>query len=73
MNKINQVLKMEIEGIKKLQKETTLEIQNLGKRSGVTDQASPTEHRARRAVHSSLGREKANLFFMCMWWNCRWL
>jgi hypothetical protein len=45
LNKINQVLKMEIEGIKKLQKETTLEIQNLGKISGVIDQASPTEYK----------------------------
>jgi chromosome segregation ATPase len=37
MNKTIQDLKMEIETIKNSQKETTLEIENLGKRSGVTD------------------------------------
>jgi uncharacterized coiled-coil protein SlyX len=37
MNKINQDLKMEIESIKKSQRETTLEIENLGQRSGVID------------------------------------
>jgi recombinational DNA repair protein RecR len=35
MNKTIQDLKMEIETIKKSQRETTLEIENLGKRSGV--------------------------------------
>jgi prefoldin subunit 5 len=37
MNKAIQDLKMEIETIKKSQKETTLELENLGKRSGVID------------------------------------
>jgi predicted nucleic acid-binding Zn-ribbon protein len=37
LSKTIQDLKMEIETIKKLQRETTLEIENLGKRSGVTD------------------------------------
>jgi predicted nucleic acid-binding Zn-ribbon protein len=37
MNKTIQDLKMEIEGIKKSQRETTLELENLGKRSGVID------------------------------------
>jgi chromosome segregation ATPase len=37
MNKTIQDLKMEIEAIKKSQKETTMEIENLGKRSGVID------------------------------------
>ena len=37
LNKTFQDLKMEIETIKKSQRETTLEIENLGKRSGVTD------------------------------------
>ena len=37
MNKTIQDLKMEIETIKKSQKETTLELENLGKRSGVID------------------------------------
>jgi aromatic ring-opening dioxygenase LigB subunit len=36
-NKTIQDLKMEIEIIKKSQRETALEIENLGKRSGVTD------------------------------------
>jgi hypothetical protein len=36
-NKTIQDLKMEIETIKKLQRETTLEIENLGKRSGDID------------------------------------
>jgi predicted nucleic acid-binding Zn-ribbon protein len=37
MNKTIQDIKMEIETIKKSQRETTLELENLGKRSGVTD------------------------------------
>ena len=37
MNKTIQDLKMAIETIKKSQRETTLEIENLGKRSGVID------------------------------------
>ena len=37
MNKIIQDLKMEIETIKKSQRETILELENLGKRSGVID------------------------------------
>jgi cell fate (sporulation/competence/biofilm development) regulator YmcA (YheA/YmcA/DUF963 family) len=36
MNKTIQDLKLEIETIKKSQKETNLELENLGKRSGVT-------------------------------------
>jgi chromosome segregation ATPase len=37
LNKTIQDLEMEIETIKKSQRETTLEIENLGKRSGVID------------------------------------
>jgi cell division protein FtsB len=37
LNKTIQDLKMEIESIKKPQRETTLEIENLEKRSGVID------------------------------------
>jgi hypothetical protein len=37
LNKTTQNLKMETESIKKSQRETTLEIENLGKRSGVRD------------------------------------
>ena len=37
MNKTIQDLKMEVETIKKSQKETTLEIENLEERSGVID------------------------------------
>jgi prefoldin subunit 5 len=37
LNKAIQNLKMEIEAIKKSRRETTLEIENLGKRSGVID------------------------------------
>jgi prefoldin subunit 5 len=36
-NKTIQDLKMELETIKKSQRETTLELENLGKRSGVID------------------------------------
>jgi uncharacterized coiled-coil protein SlyX len=36
-NKTTQDLKMELETIKKSQRETTLELENLGKRSGVID------------------------------------
>jgi predicted nucleic acid-binding Zn-ribbon protein len=42
VNKTIQDLKMEIETIKKSPKETTLELENLGKRSGVID-ASTTK------------------------------
>jgi hypothetical protein len=37
LNKTIQDLKMEIETIKKSQRETVLEIENLGKKSGVID------------------------------------
>jgi prefoldin subunit 5 len=37
LNKTIQDIKMEIETIKKSQRETTLEIENLGERSGVID------------------------------------
>ena len=37
MNKTIQDLKMEIEAIKKTQVEATLEMENLGKRTGTTD------------------------------------
>jgi predicted nucleic acid-binding Zn-ribbon protein len=37
MNKTIQDLKIELETIKKSQRETTLELKNLGKRSGVID------------------------------------
>jgi prefoldin subunit 5 len=37
LNKTIQDLKMEIETIKKSQRETTLEIENLGKKSGLID------------------------------------
>ena len=37
MNKTIQDLKMEIETINKSERETTLEIENLGRRSGVID------------------------------------
>jgi prefoldin subunit 5 len=36
-NKTTQDLKMEIEAIRKSQRETTMEIEHLGKRSGVID------------------------------------
>ena len=41
MNKIIQDLKLEIETIKKSQEETTLELENLGKRSGIIDASIP--------------------------------
>jgi hypothetical protein len=37
LNKIVQDLKLEIESLKKTQRETALEMENLGKRTGVTD------------------------------------
>jgi prefoldin subunit 5 len=48
LDKTIQDIKMEIETITKSQRETTLEIENLGKRSGVIDaqmQASRTEYK----------------------------
>ena len=44
MNKTIQDLKMEVKPLKKPQKETTLEIENVGKRFRVID-ASPTEYK----------------------------
>jgi hypothetical protein len=43
LNKTTQDLKMEVETIKKSQRETTLEIEILGKKSGPI--ASPTEYK----------------------------
>ena len=37
MSKANQDLKVEVETIKKTQVEANLEMENLGKRSGITD------------------------------------
>jgi len=48
MNKIIQELKMEIKTIKKAQRETTLEIEYLGKRSGVIDVSITNRTRDRR-------------------------
>ena len=45
LNKTIKDLKMEIQTIKKTQRETTLEIENLEKRSGVKIQASLTEYK----------------------------
>jgi hypothetical protein len=45
MNKSTQDLKIEIETIKKSQRETTLGLENLGKRPGVIDASSPTEYK----------------------------
>ena len=42
MNRILQDLKMEIESIRRTQREATLEMENLGKRTGTTD-ITPTE------------------------------
>ena len=47
LNKTIQDLKMEIETTKKSQRETTLEIESLGKRSGQM-QASPTEYKRQK-------------------------
>ena len=41
LNKTIQDLKMEVETIKKSQRETTLEIENLGKKSGAIDSSIP--------------------------------
>jgi hypothetical protein len=45
LNKTIQDLKTEIETIKKSQRETTLEIKILEKRSGVIDTRSPTKYK----------------------------
>ena len=42
MNRILQDLKMEIESIRRTQREATMEMENLGKRTGTTD-ITPTE------------------------------
>jgi hypothetical protein len=48
MNKTTQDLKIEIETIKKSHRETSLELENLGKRPGVIDEASPTENKRKK-------------------------
>jgi DNA anti-recombination protein RmuC len=48
MNKTIQDLKMELETIKKSQRETSLELENLGKRSGVIDASITNNARDRR-------------------------
>jgi hypothetical protein len=45
LNKTIQDLKMEVETIKKTQRETTLEIETLGKESETIDGASATEYK----------------------------
>jgi hypothetical protein len=45
LKKTIQDLKMEVETISKSQRETTLEIENLGKKSGVIDDRTPTEYK----------------------------
>ena len=45
LNKTFKDLKMNIETLKKTQSETALEMENLGKRTGVTRQVSPTEYK----------------------------
>jgi prefoldin subunit 5 len=45
LNKTIQDLKMEIETIKKSQRETILKIENLGKRSGDIDASITTENK----------------------------
>jgi hypothetical protein len=45
LNKTIQDLKMEIESIKKSQRETTLGIENIGKRSGFIDTSIPKEYK----------------------------
>ena len=52
LNKTFQDLKMEIETIKKSQRKTTLEIENLGKKSGVID-ASITNRTQEREERES--------------------
>jgi hypothetical protein len=44
LNKTNQDLKMEVEIIKKSQRETTLELEYLGKRSGAIDTSIKTKY-----------------------------
>jgi prefoldin subunit 5 len=51
LNKTIQDLKMEVEAIKKTQRETTLEIETLGKKSGTID---ASEHQQQNTRH---GRE----------------
>jgi prefoldin subunit 5 len=48
LNKTIQNLKLEIETIKKSQRETTLEIENLGNRSGVIDASFPNRIKEKR-------------------------
>jgi hypothetical protein len=45
LNKPIQDIKMEVKTIKKLERETTLQIENLGKRSGVIDANITTEYK----------------------------
>jgi septal ring factor EnvC (AmiA/AmiB activator) len=47
LNKTIQDLKMEVETIKKSQRETTLEIENLGKKSGAIDASKNNQQNTR--------------------------
>jgi hypothetical protein len=44
LNKTFQDLKMEVEAIKKSQRETTLEIETLGKKTGIIDASISNSH-----------------------------
>jgi hypothetical protein len=44
LNKTNQVIKREVETLKKTQNETTLDIETLGKISGTIDVSTATEY-----------------------------
>ena len=54
LNKIIQDLKIEVETIKKSQRKTTLEIKNLGKKSGVIDASTKnrTQEKEERTSHA---------------------
>jgi hypothetical protein len=65
LNKTIQDLKMEVETIKKTQRETTLEIENLGKKSGTIDASISNRRDGRenlrcRRFHREHGHNKEN-------------
>ena len=52
LNKAIQDLKMELETVKKSQMEATLEMENLGKRSGIIDQSNSNRIQEIRETYS---------------------
>jgi hypothetical protein len=71
MNKTTQDLKIELETLKKSQRETTLELENLRKRSGVIDgNITKKTWLGTRKTHQSKRQELQFLKVLLQSWSC---